>query len=225
MNPNRRILAVVLSVFILSSAGAETVIDQLYGVRKYELADAYWAAGQKFADLGQADRAAEFKAKAKSIFPGYVPGQAPVAAPATPVPAPQLPALDVVKENNLQGEKIARLQFQKLLRGYLTGSAPTVTSVLASSVEVQGQSASPDAAAVAAFLEAHPAQAGAPDDLFQIDTLDVADSAGQTVVVTVKANPNAPADLADTFSFWKATQAYTFDRVADTWKLIKIEGR
>jgi len=225
VNPNRRILAVVLSVFVLSSAGAETVIDQLYGVRKYELADAYWAAGQKFADLGQADRAAEFKAKAKSLFPGYFPGQAPVVTPATPPPAPQLPSLEVVKENNLQGEKIARFQFQKLLRGYLTGSAPTVTSVLASSLQVQGQTASPDATAVAAFIDAHPTQAGAPDDLFQVDSLDVADGPGQTVVVTVKANPNAPSDLADTFAFWKATQTYTFDRIADTWKLVKIEGR
>jgi len=225
VNTNRLFLAVVLSVFFLSSVGAETVIDQLYGLRKYELADAYWAAGQKFADLGQADRAAEFKAKAKQLFPGYVPGQAPVVAPAAPPPAPTLPSLEVVKEKNIQGEKIARLQFQKLLRGYLIGSAPTVTAVLAPNLTIQGQAANPDASAIGTFLEAHPAEAGAPDELFQIDTLDVADGADQSVVVTVKANPNAPADLAATFAFWQPTQAYTFDRVGDTWKLVKVEGR
>lgn len=225
MNPNRLLLALVLSVFFLATAGADTVIDQLYGLRKYELADAYWAAGQKFADLGQADRAAEFKAKAKMLYPGYVPGHAPVVAPAAPPPAPTLPSLEVVKEKNIQGEKIARLQFQKLLRGYLIGSAPTVTAVLAPNLTVQGQAAAADVASVAAFLQAHPAEVGAPDDLFQIDTLNVEDSVGQSVVVTVKANPSAPADLASTFTFWQPTQTYTFDRVADTWKLVKVEGR
>lgn len=225
MNPTRFLSTLVLSLFVLASLGAETVIDQLYGARKYALADAYWAAGQKFSDLGQADRGAEFKAKAKQIFPGFVPGQTPeVGAAVTPVAAPQMPSVEVVREKNIQGEKIARLQFQKLLRGYLTGSAPTVAAVLGVSVEAQGQTTSPDVAAVAAFLQAHPAEAGAPDDLFVLDSLDIVDGVGQTVVVTVKANPQAPTGLPAAFPFWKDKQIYTFDRVVDTWKLVKIEG-
>jgi hypothetical protein len=92
-------------------------------------------------------------------------------------------------------------------------------------VEVQGQSAVPSAEAVAAFLEAHPAEAGAPEDLFQFDTLSVADGVGQQVVLTLSANTEAGADLPSQFPFWKPSQAYTFDRVGDTWKLVKIEGK
>ena len=225
MNPIRFLTTLVLSLFALSGLEAETAIDQLYGARKYDLADAYWAAGQRFADLGQADRASEFKAKAKQIFPGYVPGQAPQAtAVLAPVSAPALPSMESVRKNNIQGEKIARLQFQKLLRGYLTGNAPTVVSVLDSTLVVQGRGATPALDAVAAFLQAHPTEAGAPDDLFVLDTLEVADGAGQSVTVTVQANPEAPADLAEAFPFWKEKQVYTFDRVIDTWKLVKIEG-
>jgi hypothetical protein len=225
VNPNRRTLAaLVLSLFVLSGLGAETVIDQLYGARNYDLADAYWAAGQKFADLGQADRAAEFKAKAQRLFPGYVPGQSPVkAAPTVPVAAPALPSIAAVTEKNLQGERIARLQFQKLLRGYLTRSASTVASVLGDKLEVQGRTGDPSLAAVKAFLEAHPAEAGSPEELFDLDSLSAAD-AGQSVIVTVKALSDAPGDVA-TFPFWGASQSYTFDRVADTWKLVKIEGK
>ena len=225
MNLHRSFFALVLTFFVLSGLAAETVIDQLYGLRKYELADAYWAAGQRFADLGQADRAAEFKAEALHVFPGFVPGKAPTASnSAVPVAAPQMPSPEVIKEKNLQGEKIARLQFQKLLRGYLTSNTATVLSVLAASVEIQGQPTSPDAVSVGAFLQAHPAEAGAPDELFLLDSLDAIDGTGQSVVVTVKANPDAPAGLAEVVPFWKDKQTYTFDRVADTWKLVKVTG-
>lgn len=228
MNPKHRLLATVTLAFAVSSGlSAQTVIDQLYGLRNYDLADAYWAAGQKFADLGQADRGAEFKAKALRLFPGYVPGQAPVALPAAAVPAapaPQIPAAEKVREANLQGQKIARLQFQKLLRGYLTGNGATVAAALAPTLTVQGQVAGADGSSVSSFLESHPAEAGAPDELFLLDTLEVADGTGTTVVLTVRANPEAPAVLTDQLAFWKPVQKYTFDRVGDTWKLASIEG-
>ena len=225
MNHSFRLFAVLsLTLVCLPGFAADTVIDQLYGLRKYELADAYYAAGQRFADLGQADRAAEFKAEAKHILPGYVPGQAPPAvAAAPPPPEPQLPSVQVVLEKNLQGEKIARFQFQKLLRGYLTGNADTVTSVLADGLTVQGSPADPSS--VAGFLKAHPAEAGSPEELFVLDSLKATDGPGQSVVISVKANPEAPGSLSGLLPFWKDDQSYTFDRDGNTWKLSKIEGQ
>ena len=219
MNLNRRFLSVLaLSLLVIPGLTAETVIDQLFGLRKYELADAYYAAGQKFIDLGEADRGAAFKAQALRLFPGYVPGQAPSVTaasltPATPKPEPQLPSSAVVREQNLQGEKIARLQFQKLLRGYLTGNAATILSALAQ----------PDAGAVAAFLQAHPADAGSPEELFLLETLTLQSAADDSVVITVQANPES-SGLAAFVPFWKPTQIYTFNRVGDTWKLAKVVG-
>lgn len=235
MNPNRRFLAVSLLAFAsLPGLGAQTVIDQLYGLRQYDLADAYYAAGQRFTDLGQADRGTEFKAKAKRLFPGYVPGQAPqvqalpASAPAAAPPAspaPQVPSAEVVREKNLQGEKIAKLQFQKLLRGYLTGNASTVTAVLAPTLSINGDSVTLDGATVETFLQAHPAEAGSPDELFILDSLAVADGTGSSVQLTVRAQAGSTADLAAILPFWKDTQVYTFDRVGDTWKLVSIAGK
>jgi len=226
-HPFRLFAVLSLTLTALPGFAADTIIDQLYGLRKYDLADAYYAAGQRFVDLGQADRGAEFKARALQIFPGYVPGQSPAAAaPSAPViPEPQVPSDQVVLQQNLQGEKIARLQFQKLLRGYLTGGSSTVSSVLADSLTVQGAVAQADPASVAAALQAHPAEAGSPDELFVLDSLEVSDGPNQTVVVSVKANPDAPGALADFLPFWKESQRYTFVRVGDTWKLSDIEGQ
>lgn len=228
MNLTHRILVALALVLVAQPAlGAETVIDQLYGLRNYDLADAYWAAGQKFTDLGQTDRGEEFKARARQIFPGYVPGQSPKAQPVAtapaPTPEPTIPAAAVVREKNLQGEKIARLQFQKLLRGYLTDNAATLASALAPSVTIQGEPVALDAAAVAQFLDAHPAEAGAPDDLFNLDTLETVEGTGTDVVLTVKANPDA--GLTGVVPFWKPSQSYTFSRVGDTWKLSAVQGQ
>ena len=232
MNHPLRLLTVsLLSVVWTSGLPAETVIDQLYGLRNYELADAYYAAGEKFVALGQAERGAEFKARALHLFPGYVPGQAPavqavaVAAPVQAAPEPAVPAADVVREKNIQGEKIARLQFQKLLRGYLTGNAAPLLSVLGPTLEVQGDSITTDPAVIQAFFDQNAAEAGSPDELFLLDSLEVADSTNQSVVVTVKANPEALGHLGDLLPFWKPSQEYTFDRVGDTWKLVRIVGR
>lgn len=221
MNPKRRILVLLVLSGLASSLGAQTVIDQLYGLHRYELADAYWAAGQKFVDLGQADRGAEFKAAALRIFPGYVPGQVPSVqvSQTAPPEVPRVPDAAQVREKNLQGEKIARLQFQKLLRGYLTGNSATIASVLASQIVVQGQSVSPTAGSVSAFLEAHPATAGSPDELFAPGSMEALTGTGDTVLVTVEALGDLPE-----LPFWTTHQVYTFDRVGDTWKLVAVEG-
>ena len=87
---------------------------------------------------------------------------------------------------------------------------------------VQGAPADPSA--LAGFLEAHPAEVGSPDELFLLDTLDLKDGPDQSVLLSIKANPDAPADLAELVPFWKGTQSYTFVRVGDTWKLSKVEG-
>jgi len=230
VNPNRVLVPLVLALAALPSLGAETVIDQLYGQRSYDLADAYWAAGQRFVDLGQADRGAEFKAKALHLFPGYVPGQAPkTQAPATPASAPAasapaLPAAATVREQNLQGQKIVRLQFQKLLRGYLTGSATTVAAVLAPTLTVNGQPVAADQPAVAQWLDQNPAEAGAPDELFNLDSLDVTDGLGTAVLIRIKPAADAPAALAN-LTFWKVAQTYTFSRVGETWKLSAVDGQ
>jgi hypothetical protein len=229
VNPTRRFAVLILGLLVCSGLGAETLIGQLYSLRNYELADAYWAAGQKFITLGQADRGAEFQAQAKHLFPGFVPGQAPAAQPlATPVvpkPAPEVPAAAVVREANLQGEKVARLQFQKILRSYLIGDPAALGSALADTLTVQGQAVKVDPAALAAFLADHPAEAGTPDDLFALSSFVAADGPGQTVQVTVRASADAPADLAALFPFWKEKQTYTFDRVGDTWKLTAVAGQ
>jgi hypothetical protein len=90
-------------------------------------------------------------------------------------------------------------------------------------VSAQGEASQPTADAVNAFLQAHPAEAGTPEDLFDLDSLEVT-SAGSTVTLTVKPSAQAPADLADYLPFWKAKQTYTFDRDGDTWKLTSVSG-
>lgn len=223
-----RMFAILLvGIAVSGPVAAQSLVDQLYGQRAYELADAYWAAGLKFIALGQADRGATFKAAALRIFPGYVPGQAPaisanqpaVAPPQTP--APEVPSVQVVREANLQGEKIAKLQFQKLLRGFLTGRL--AGAVFGPSLTVQGNEQKTDIAAFNAYLGQHPTAAGSPADLFDLSSLAAIDGQGDQVLVTVRANPNAPEDV-QSLSFWKPQQTYTFDRIDDTWKLVGIQG-
>jgi hypothetical protein len=143
------VAATLLTLFLSATLPAQTVIEQLYAQRKFEMADAYWLAGQKFTDLGQKERGDEFKAHALKLFPGYVAGVTPVFAPAQvpaangktseasasvagepDAPEPTIPDANVVREQNLQGEKIVKLAWNKLLRGFLSGNAETVRSVL-----------------------------------------------------------------------------------------------
>ncbi len=234
MNQHRLLRRLAL-VFILTaahlSATAETLIDQLFTLRNFDLAQSYWLAGERFIELGQKERGVEFQTAAKRLFPGFAPGIEPVFAPdATPVSvaveAPKLPEATVVREKNLQAEKIARLSWNKLLRGALTGNASTVAAVLAAQLELPGQSLStaglePE---IAKFLENATWDAQSPADLYDLQTLSLSDGeALGSVVLTVHTAEQAP-DLSASLSFWKPVQKFLFVRDGDTWKLGGISG-
>jgi len=221
---NRFVPVLILFVICAIPATANSLVDQLYSLRAYTLADSYWAAGKQFIHLGQKERGAQFQARALQIFPGYVPGQAPQVTASSAAPTPQLPSEQVVLEKNIQGEKVARLQFEKLLRGYLLSDAATMTGALAAQVKIQGQDTSVSAASLADYLAKHPTEAGSPSDLFDTSTMVFTDGANQQITLTIQANPQAPADLASV-SFWKPTQTYVFDRDGDNWKLTSVSGK
>jgi hypothetical protein len=241
--------AVFLSAVFLSPLAAESLIDQLYTQRQFDLADAYYLAGQKFIDLGQKERGDEFKAKAKHLFPSYVPGTTPVfTAPAvpdttTPVVAPVataptggLPTVEVVREQNLQGEKIARLSWNKLLRGFLTGNAETVALVLSDTLTLprEGTPEVIPTAGIATKIDSFFAQQAedgvlaelaSPADLYDLASVMVSEGTQPgSVVLSVRAQSSAPEGLTTLFTFWKPTQHFYYERSGDTWKLSAITG-
>lgn len=235
MNQHRVFQRVALVFFLAGgsvAAGAETLIDQLFTLRSFELAEAYWQAGQKFIDLGQKDRGLEFQTAAKRLFPGFAPGIVPVFAPVeTPVATPaaepaKLPEATVVREKNLQALKIARLAWNKLLRGALTGNAATVASVLAAELQLPGQQTKTAdlEPAITSFFDANPWEASSPADLYDLDSLELSEVADTgAVVLKVKTADTAP-DLSASLSFWLPIQTFTFVREGDTWKLGSILG-
>lgn len=234
------VAALLLAPALGIPAAAETLIDQLYAQRQFDLADAYWLAGQKFTELGQKERGAEFQAKAKHLFPGYVAGKAPefavvpeaqaIAVAAVPE-TPRMPDVTVVREQNLQGEKIAKLAWNKLLRGFLNSNADTIASVLADKLTLPREG-NPEVLATAgmttqieAFFQDHVLDVSAPADLYDLASMKSSEGTEPgSVVLTVAAQPEAPAELETLLPFWKPVQQFTFVRSGDTWKLAAISG-
>jgi hypothetical protein len=234
----RGILAVLL--FLPVTLGAQTVIDNLMAARQWDLADAYYKAGERFVKLGDKDRGDAFMAEAKKIYPGYKPGSTgpvvPTAAPVLPPPVAPLksvPVLSTVVDQNLQGEKIVRIQFSRLLSGYLGQDPSVLTSVLADQLVVTGKGGQPmtltQAQAVSQaqdFLQKNPVQATSPDDLFQMNTLQITpvpNTVGPSYLLSIKTNPTVSGGLA-TVPFWAPSQTYLFTRVGDVWKLSAVSA-
>ncbi len=274
MNLTRGSLVAVVILLVVASASlpAQTVIDQLYAQRRFEMADAYWLAGQKFTDLGQKERGDEFKAQALKLFPAYVAGVTPVfvtvqaptvngetqdsntsaAASEAPQTQPTIPDANVVREQNMQGEKIVKLAWNKLLRGFLSSNAETIRSVLADTLIIPNETAAampladPSAAdlqpevaqpanglatadlapAIEAFFADHPLDLASPEELYVTSSVKLsAGTEAGSLKLQVQAQPEAPAELADLFTFWKPEQTFTFVRSGDTWKLASISGQ
>jgi len=274
VNLTRGSLVAVVILLVVASASlpAQTVIDQLYAQRRFEMADAYWLAGQKFTDLGQKERGDEFKAQALKLFPAYVAGVTPVfvtvqaptangetqdsntsaAASQAPQTQPTIPDANVVREQNMQGEKIVKLAWNKLLRGFLSSNAETIRSVLADTLIIPNETAAampladPSAAdlqpevaqpanglatadlapAIEAFFADHPLDLASPEELYVTSSVKLsAGTEAGSLKLQVQAQPEAPAELADLFTFWKPEQTFTFVRSGDTWKLASISGQ
>lgn len=209
---------------------AQQAINNLYNALKYSLADSYFQVGERFTELGDAERGEEFKAQAKLIYKDYKPGVLPQAAPAQAVPAAVAPVTDSagvperpqVVEKNLQAEKIAKIQFSRLLRGYLDGDPAMVASVLADQVSFNGTSyAVADAKSkIETFLKDNPPQAAAPDELYDMGKMAVTTTA-QGVSVSLMAKLDAPG--AEKIPGWKAKQTFSFQRSGLTWKLASVQ--
>ena len=234
----RGILAVLL--FLPVTLGAQTVIDNLMAARQWGLADAYYKAGQRFAKLGDQNRGDAFMSEAKKIYPGYKPGSTgpvvPTAAPVLPPPVAPLksvPVLSTVVDQNLQGEKIVRIQFSRLLSAYLGSDPSVLNSVLADQVVVTGKGGQPitltQAQAVAQaqdFLQKNPVQAASPDDLFKMGTLQITqvpNTVGPSYLLSIQTNPTVPGGLS-AVPFWAPSQTYLFTRVGDIWKLAGVSA-
>lgn len=241
-----------LILFSTVLAGAD-IFDEIKKARRFELAEAYYQTGIRFEELGQKDRGESFKEAAARIFPGYTPGMtAPSAAPsselvppALEVPdavsqAPELPVNELtglpirpqVKENNIDGAKIVRLQFSKLIRSALTQNIETLLSVLAPGVKGPGFENGIEereaAALLRGFFAANDTKKLSPSLLYDMTSLTVEKVSGmpEDMILTVHAASGSPGGLAlsELVPFWKETQRFYFIRQGDSWKLQGISN-
>lgn len=227
-----------LASFLTLAAGAQDVFSVLEDKTRWELADAYFQVAEKFESLGQKTRAEEFRKEAQAIYPAYPrkPTTAPATTPVNPTETPVqgvtvdpltgIPERPQVRQQNIQGQRIARYQFAKMLRGFLNEDLNLVLSSVHDGLIINGAPAlSYQEILVPAkdFFTLNDFSSLGPSDLFAMESLTAADPAGsgEDVVITVKAVETAPG--ASSLGFWKPYQKYTFSRTGDTWKLKTID--
>lgn len=239
---------------LLTTPAWSDIFDQIKLARQYELADAYWAAGERFIQLGQKERGAEFQDAATKIFKGFKPGVipaelrgakpaenppanpkvTPAAEPANTAPVNDLtgiPERPLVRERNINGEKIVKLQFSKLIRGFLAEDSATILSVIGKSFKgpgfEKGLTVAEIEAGMNSFFTANDTTRLAPSQLYNFDslTLTEADKVGSDYILTIKmADTPEAAALAGKLAFFKPVQKFFFAREGAVWKLIGISN-
>lgn len=228
-------LVVVAGLFLATLAWANTPqgtpIEEILRARDLQLADAYWLAGERYIELNKVEIGRAMQQRARQIVPGYLPPnqREQDASPARALtPAPAEAVVSGLDEQELlaraaEGRRIARLQFNRLLRGFLSEEPDTLRSALAASVEVPGQGTLRRDDVIrrldTLFRELE-IESLTPEQVVVLDSLEAEVMVGtqDDVVVVVNSSPDAPEFLKRQ-SWWGRTFSLYFIREGNNWFL------
>ena len=219
---------------------SQDIFTALENKTQWELADAYWKVADKFESLGQKTRAQEFRNQAKALYPEYP--QKPSENTEAPtdnqiVPEPLevvvdpltgIPERPLVKERNLNGQRVVRFQFSKMIRGFITEDINLILSGISPKLSVDG---APDLkyedllVPTQDFFAQIKGEDFSPDTLFILETLSISPAPGTVDDWILRVSAQKDQEALKNLPFWKANQTYTFERAGDLWKLRRIDSQ
>lgn len=225
-----RILALLCLVSITNVYG--NVIDEIVNRRQLELADAYWLAGERYIELNKVEIGRAMQARARQLVSGYQPpSERQMDGVPSLVPAPvevALPEVDqeAIARRAAEGQRIVRIQFNKLVRGFLMEEVSTVTSVLAELLEVPGVgnlSRSESSNRLQDLFRDNEVDGLSLEDLYDADSLQVerVEGTADDYVLTFNLSSNAP-DYLRQRPWWAPSLSLYFVRSGNNWTLRAI---
>ncbi len=205
------------------------VIDDIMNRRQLELADAYWLAGERYIELNKTEIGRAMQARARQLVPGYQPpSERQMDGVPSLTPAPVEVALPQISQEEIarraaEGRRIVRIQFNRLVRGFLMEEISTISSGLAERIEVPevGNLSRNEATRrlQELFQDAEVDGLGI-EDLYNPDTIQVEQVEGTTddYVLTVNLSSNAP-DYLQRRPWWAPSLSLYFVRSGNNWVL------
>jgi len=232
---NTLIKLVILASIALPLSG-QNIFESIEQNRRLELADAYYEAGQRFQQLGQKERGAQFIASAQKIYPGYKPSstrpevKVEVVLPeilleGTVDPLTGIPDRPKVREQNINGEKIVGFQFAKLIRGFLSANETSIGSVISENLAgpgfEQGLTNAEVVQGAKSFFESNTFfTRWSPSRLFDMSSIVVfAVQETPDYILSATTNPENREKLMGLLPFWGERVSFYFIRRGDNWFL------
>ena len=219
----KRIIAVITvsATFALPQGAAQEFFGELTNAQRYDLADAYERVAARFDELGQAPRAAEYRERAREIFPGFSDegGPEPSGAEA-PAPArPQSAAADS------SGGDASNYYFSKLLRGVFSENIPLTLSAVAEPLYLplfdDGVNKTEIASELTWFFDSYDVTVVDPRAVFDMESIIITPLNNGYWRLDVETEPEY-RDAVPEVTFWASKMGFYFRRYPEGWRLSAI---
>jgi len=225
--------AIVLLFILCVGQVHGNVIDEIFQRRQLELADAYWFAGQRYIELNKVEIGRAMQARARQLVNNYRPpneretldGSMSVAPAPVEVALPQISQEEIARRT-AEGNRIVRIQFNRLLRGFLMEETNTLASGIFNTLDVPQLGSivkSELNTRLNALFSQYEIDALGLDDLIVSESIKVERVEGTTddYILNVTLSPNAPNYLKER-PWWANSLSLYFVREGNSWLLRAI---
>ena len=213
------LVAALMTTAVLIGA-SELFYGDLTDAQRYDLADAYDKVADRFDELGQPEKAADFRSMVEVIFPGFGSAQRP-AVEAEPVrpQRPEKPAPDPA------GADASRYYFDKLLRGVFNENLSLTMSVMADTLYLPLYDSGLDRETVAEevrwLFDEYDLMSIAPGTVFDLDGVEVTPLDNGYWRLDVETRPEYD-NVLPMVTFWSEKMGFYFRKYPEGWRLAAI---
>ena len=216
-------IAVFIAVLMVSSmmlGASELFFGDLTDAQRYDLADAYDKVADRFDELDEPEKAADFRAMVDVIFPGFAQAGRP-AETQQPV-RPQRPERTAPDP---AGGDASYYYFNKLLRGVFNENLSLTMSVMSDTLYLPLYDSGIDRQDVAEevrwFFDEYDLMSISPDDVFLMEGIQVTPLDNGYWRLDVEVRPEYENALP-TVTFWSKKMGFYFRKFAEGWRLAAI---
>lgn len=214
-------------LFLLTAAAGTAAAENFYEsytqTERLAIADAYLAVAEQYESLGEAEKAAAFKAIAQEASPGIADRRPPETPAET---ARETAAAPPVRPAGREPSAV-RYYFSKLLRGLFAENLPEISAVLSTRLYLPGYDQGVAKAEVEAFLKetfaSRPLEKIDPASLYVFDRYFIKKE-GSAWTAKIGLTPRGAEIMEKALGFPGECHIFYFREYREGWRLIALKG-
>lgn len=220
-------LITVMFLFVMNLSAAESFYESYSDSERLVIAGAYMAVSEQYEELGEKDKATDYKAMAEQIFPGIGSADMSATTPAIPSEVEKIQASAPARPSGKETEAV-RYFFGKLLRAVFSENKADIDSLLSTRLYLPGYDEGVKKSVVMENVswafDKYELDKINPALIYKLNRLYIK-SEGSSWVASIDLSEEGEQIFADEIGFHGNRHMFYFREYREGWRLIAINAQ